>query len=67
MMPDGSRHTAFRVSKVGPELLARLDRHEGVPRFYVCERIELGNGNLVESYLLYPIKCLKITGIYSAF
>jgi len=38
--------------EVGPKLLARLDRHEGVPRFYVRVPICVEENACVESYFL---------------
>jgi len=52
MIPSGNTAVHGELYEVGPELMARLDRHEGVPRFYVREPILLEGGNTVESYLL---------------
>jgi gamma-glutamylcyclotransferase (GGCT)/AIG2-like uncharacterized protein YtfP len=60
MIPGGTTAVRGELYEVGPELLARLDRHEGVPRFYSREEILLECGTYVESYLLVDSdRCLK--------
>lgn len=52
MIPGGSTAVHGELYEVGPELLARLDRHEGVPRFYKRILVELDNRELVDGYVL---------------
>lgn len=52
MIPGGTTAVHGELYEVGPELLARLDRHEGVPRFYVRVLIPLTDGIFAESYFL---------------
>jgi gamma-glutamylcyclotransferase (GGCT)/AIG2-like uncharacterized protein YtfP len=52
MIPGGSTPIHGELYEVGPGLLARLDRHEGVPRFYVRAPINLDEPSDSESYFL---------------
>jgi len=55
MIPGGSTAVHGELYKVGPELLARLDRHEGVPRLYVRETLSLVDGVTVDGYFLIDV------------
>lgn len=52
MIHGGTTAVHGELCEVGSQLLTRLDRHEGVPRFYMRESIRLSCGSFVESYLL---------------
>lgn len=52
MIPGGSTAVHGELYAVGPKLLARLDRHEGVPRFYVRASVALSAHEVAETYLL---------------
>lgn len=52
MFPGGSTAVHGELYEVGPELLARLDRHEGVPRFYIRTTVHMAERTCVQSYLL---------------
>ncbi len=52
MISGGNTAVQGELYEVGPELLARLDRHEGVPRFYVRKKLLLDNNIYAEGYLL---------------
>ena len=52
MIPGGSTAVHGELYEVGLELLARLDRHEGVPRLYVRASLLLNYGKHAESYFL---------------
>ena len=52
MIPGGSTAVHGELYEVGPELLMRLDRHEGVPRFYVRDVVNLAKRDKTESYFL---------------
>ncbi|MBZ0273671.1 gamma-glutamylcyclotransferase [bacterium] len=59
MIPSGNTAVHGELYEVGPELMARLDRHEGVPRFYVRVPILLCEGNSAESYILVHRERIK--------
>ena len=52
MIAGGATAVQGELYEVGPELLARLDRHEGVPRFYVRALARVEENTCVESYFL---------------
>ena len=52
MIEDGTTAVHGELYEVRPGLLAKLDRHEGVPRLYVRSEIQMMDGGGVESYLL---------------
>lgn len=52
MIQGGTTAVHGELYEVGPELLARLDRHEGVPKFYVRTTIPLSTGHSADGYLL---------------
>ena len=52
MIPGGTTAVHGELYEVGPGLLARLDRHEGVPRLYTRGVVWLENRALAESYFL---------------
>jgi gamma-glutamylcyclotransferase (GGCT)/AIG2-like uncharacterized protein YtfP len=55
MITGGTTAVHGELYEVGPELLARLDRHEGVPRFYVRESIHVVGNAKAESYILVDL------------
>jgi len=52
MIPGGTAAVHGELYEGGPELLARLDRHEGVPRLYVRSAVVLHEHEGVETYYL---------------
>lgn len=52
MIEGGSIAVHGELYEVGPELLKRLDRHEGVPRFYIRQTVKLDEQEIAESYFL---------------
>jgi gamma-glutamylaminecyclotransferase len=52
MTVDGEHSIAGELYDVDDAVLARLDRLEGHPHFYVRQPIVLADGEIVESYLL---------------
>ena len=52
MIPGGTTAVHGELYEVGPNLLARLDRHEGVPRFYAREFVHLDEQAEIQSYYL---------------
>ncbi len=60
MIPGGTTSVHGELYEVGPELLARLDRHEGVPRLYVRGVVWLENRAWAESYLLVDFDRIRM-------
>lgn len=52
MIPGGTTAVHGELYEVEPELLARLDRHEGVPRLYVRTCVAIPAHKVAETYLL---------------
>lgn len=52
MITGGTTAVHGELYEVGPKLLARLDRHEGVPKFYIREAVNLDKTDKAESYFL---------------
>ena len=59
MIAGGTTAVHGELYEVGPELLARLDRHEGVPRFYMRTPVLLSVGDFAESYILVHQERIK--------
>jgi gamma-glutamylcyclotransferase (GGCT)/AIG2-like uncharacterized protein YtfP len=59
MIEGGSTAVYGELYEVGPHLLARLDRHEGVPRFYVRKPILLCASDSADSYILVHQERIK--------
>lgn len=59
MIAGGSTAVHGELFDVGPDLLARLDRHEGVPRLYVREVLCLASGGLVSTYFLVDLERIR--------
>ena len=52
LVADGKHAVDGEVYAVGPDVLARLDKLEGHPKFYRRTPIVLEGGSVVETYLL---------------
>ena len=52
IIAGGTTAVHGELYEVGPDLLARLDRHEGVPRLYVREAVHMDETDKAESYFL---------------
>lgn len=59
MIPGGTTAVHGELYEVGPQLLARLDRHEGVPRLYIRALIQVVGNALAESYLLVDFERIQ--------
>ncbi|MCZ7583327.1 MAG: gamma-glutamylcyclotransferase [Deltaproteobacteria bacterium] len=60
MVPGGTTAVHGELYEVGRELLARLDRHEGVPRLYIRGVVWLENRAWAESYLLVDFDRIRM-------
>ncbi|MBZ0272685.1 gamma-glutamylcyclotransferase [bacterium] len=52
LIAGGNTAVHGELYEVEPKLLVRLDRHEGVPRFYIREALHLDGRDNVQSYFL---------------
>ncbi len=52
MIPGGTTAVHGELYEVGPDLLVRLDRHEGVPRFYIRISIQMEDREPADGYVL---------------
>ena len=54
MVASGAQAVVGELWRVPPDLLARIDRYEGVPHLYQRLPVQLADGTEVESYLAVP-------------